>query len=232
MVLALALLATSGASAFSFEPIVQDFSPSGQGSVQTFRVTNTGAERIAVRVTVAGRVPDLDGKETMPAVGGLFAVYPERMVLEPGAVQAVRVQWRGPQKLEAEQCFRILAEQLPVDFGTEQRKETGAIKVLFRYVGAIYVVPAGSRADVVLESVRAVEERTALELVFWNRGTAHTILDNLELTIGDKVLGPEELPGIAGENLLPGLRRRFILPMGSELGPGDIHARFRFDPLR
>ena len=232
---ALLALGAGAASAFSFEPIVQDFAPSGQGSVQTFRVTNTGAERIAVRIQLAGRVPDIDGKELMPAVTGLFAVYPERVVLEPGAVQAVRVQWKGPAKPEVEQCFRILAEQLPVDFGTEQKKETGAIKVLFRYVGAIYVVPAGAKPDVVLETARAAVDATGrrgLELVFANRGTAHTILDNLELTIGDRVFGPTELPGISGENVLPGLKRRFFLSLDSELPQGDIHVAFRFDPLR
>jgi fimbrial chaperone protein len=225
----------AAAAAFSFEPIVQDFAPSGEGSVRTFRVTNTGAERIAVRIQIAGRVPDIDGKESMPAVPGLFAVYPERMLLEPGAAQAVRVQWKGPPTPAVEQCFRIIAEQMPVDFGTDQKKETGAIKVLYRYVGAIYVVPSGARPRVVLESVRSAVDasgKAGLELVFANRGTAHTMLDNLELTVAGRAFGPAELPGISGENVLPGFQRRFFLALDSAPPEGEVNAAFRFDPLR
>jgi fimbrial chaperone protein len=239
LVLGIAIAALSMAAgplaAFNLEPIVQDFAPSGDGAVQTFRVTNTGTERIAVRVQVVGRQPDVDGREAMPPLGGLFAVYPERMVLEPAAAQAVRVQWKGPAKLAVEQCFRILAEQLPVDFSTDQQRTGSAIKVLFRYVGAIYVVPAGAKPDVVLESARPAQDgagRQGLELVFANRGTAHTLLGDLEVTVGGRVLGPEELAGISGENVLPGLARRFFLPLDSGPVPEDAHVTFRYTPVR
>ncbi len=232
--IALVVLAAGRVAAFDFQPIVQDFAPSGAGAVQTFQVANTSAEKIAVRVQVVGRQPDIDGKEAMPSLDGLFAVYPERMVLGPSARQAVRVQWKGPAKISVEQCFRILAEQLPVDFPTGQDRTSSGIKVLFRYVGAIYIVPAQAKPDVVLESAKPATDaagRRGLQLVFMNKGTAHTLLTDLELTVGDQVFAPSDLAGINGENVLPGLERRFFLPFASTV-PEDIHVGFRFEPTR
>jgi fimbrial chaperone protein len=235
-------LVAANASAFTFEPIVQDFAPAGPGSIQSFLLTNTGTETIAVRIVMLTREMDLDGTEVNLPVDQLFTVYPSRIVLPANEQQAVRIQWKGPADPPVEQCYRILVEQLPVDFGTEQ-KQKNSIKVMFRYMGAIYVVPSGATPDVVMDSSRVTldpQGRDALELVFANRGRAHTLLGDLTITLTAngansavrRELGPDALVGVNGENLLPGTKRRFWLPLPADLPRDGIDVAFRFKAIR
>jgi len=239
----LPLLASAQAAfPFTFDPISRDFAPSGRDSIQSFRLANDGSEAIAVRIQMLTRDMDPDGKETNAPADPLFLVYPSRVVLEARSVQAVKVQWKGPSDLPVERCFRILVEQVPVEFGGE-KKPGGSIRVLFRYLGTVYVVPSGARPEVVLDSSRpALGEggRPGLELRFSNKGNAHAILADLQLTLSPRGpqasaprrLAPADLPGINGENLLPGTSRRFFLPLPADLASGDFDVAFHFEAVR
>jgi fimbrial chaperone protein len=235
-------LIVSPASAFSFEPITQEFAPSGSGSVQTFRLVNEAADSIAVRISMLSRQTDADGRESNEPADALFVVYPSRAVLGPGSVQAIRVQWKGPSNPKVEQCYRILVEQLPVDFGV-QEKQKGGIRVLFRYLGAVYIVPPGARPDVVLESAQPATDaagRPGLALVFANRGAAHAILNELSLTVAsqgtngreERTFGPQDLAGISGENLLPQTQRRFFLSLPDRPSVEGLDVSFSFEAIR
>jgi hypothetical protein len=74
--------------------------------------------------------------------------------------------------------------------------------------------------------------RTGLELVFANRGTAHVILADLSITVGSRTFYGKELAGITGENVLPGLARRFFLPLDPLPQPEDADVTFAFEALR
>jgi fimbrial chaperone protein len=239
---ALLSLAAGPAFAFTFDPIVQDFTSTGQGSVQSFRLANPGTETIAVRISMLTRRMDLDGKESNAPADQLFIVFPSRVTLEANAEQAVKIQWKGPAGTDVEQCFRILVEQLPVDFGGGQTQQ-GTIKVMFRYLGAAYILPKNVKPDVVLDSSRVAADpngRQALELVFSNRGNAHTILGDLRITVTAKnavptlkrVFGPDELAGINGENILPGAKRRFWLPLPADMPRDGLDVAFLFEAIR
>jgi fimbrial chaperone protein len=238
----LALAAALPASAFTFEPISQDFAPSGPGSVRSFRLENEGPDPVAVRVSVLTREVDAEGRESNAPADNLFVVYPSRAVLSPGSAQAVRVQWKGPADLKVELPYRILVEQLPVDFGSPQ-KQKGSIRVLFRYLGAAYIVPAGARPEVVVQSVTAAsdsEGRRGAAVVLSNRGSAHAILAELTLTVSggagsareEKTFGPEELPGLTGENVLAGTSRGRFLPLPEGFPMDDLHVAFSFEAAR
>lgn len=239
----LAALAASPVFAFTFSPISQDFSPTGAGSIQSFRLENEGPDPIAVRISMLTRDLDADCREVNAPADSLFVVYPSRAVLRAGSVQAIRVQWKGPTDLTTEKCYRILVEQLPVDFGS-QEKQKGSIRVLFRYLGAMYIVPPGARPDVVLESAMPAADadgRTGLLLVLANRGTAHAILSELTVTVTSgaasgaaqkRSFGPEELAGISGENLLPGTARRHFLALPEDFPRDDINVAFSFEAVR
>ncbi len=239
--LAVALLLSAGAAAypFGFEPITQDFAPAGPGTIQAFTLSNSGAETVAVRISMLTREMEPDGSEKREPADSLFLVYPSRAVLGPNSVQAVKVQWKGPSDIAVEQSYRILVEQVPVDFGGA-RKQGGSIKVMFRYVGAVYVVPRGAKQDVVLDSPAAAADaagRRGLTLVFHNRGTAHALLGDLRVIVSAKngtakrELAGEALSGISGENVLAGHSRRFFLPLPDELQGDEFDVAFRFEPL-
>ncbi len=239
----MALLLRSGALfAFGFEPISRDFEPSGPESVQTFRLENEGDKNIAIRLRILTRDMDEYGKETYGPADGKFLVYPSQVVLKPKAVQSVKVQWKGEAEPEREACFRILAEQVPVNFADDTASGS-RIQILFRYLGAIYVLPKGAEPDIVLESNRPAtgpSGEKGLELVFLNKGRAHAILGNLSvilsagnpseavtLTVPDRML-----KGITGENVLPEKRRRFFLAVPEPFSHDDTRVSFRFDPIR
>jgi fimbrial chaperone protein len=227
-------------SGFGFEPITQDFDPSGPGSVQTFTVTNPSTTTLAVRITALSRGMDIEGTETLLPAGQLFLVYPSRVVLTAESTQAVKIQWQGAQNISVEQSYRILVEQVPVD-SVDKENPGGSIKVLFRYLGAIYIVPKDAQPNIsiesVLPSVNAAGSR-GLELVFINKGTSHAILDKLVIIVSEKSgslkkeFSGEVLNGISGENMLAGLSRRFFLPLPDAFQGEDVDVQFHFTPIR
>ncbi len=218
--LAAALLAANAAAigAFTFEPMSAFLDPSGPGSVKTYRLRNTGADRVAVRVRILTRETGADGAEVNGAVPeGQFVVFPSRFVLEAGAVRALKVQWTGGSVAARERSFRIVAEQVPVEF---QEAPGSGINLLFRYVGALYVKPA----DAPPASIRAVSAQGAevsgkrgVLLRLRNDGGVHAVMLDVSLSLAwagaqATALPAEAVAAIEGENLLAGAERSFFIP--------------------
>jgi fimbrial chaperone protein len=228
---------------FSFEPISRDFAPSGPGSIQSFKLVNDDAEQIAVRIRILHREADEWGKERLTPADDLFTVYPSQIVVKPKSVQAVRIQWKGGADFDTERCFRILVEQLPVNFSDRRDAAGGNIRIMFRYLGALYILPPGAEPDIVLEAALPAEDAkgsTMLELAFRNRGKAHAILGELSLSLSDPAMPAAEplkldssrLAGISGENILPGRLRRFVLPVPEGYWKSGLNVVFAFEPVR
>jgi fimbrial chaperone protein len=229
-ILLLVLLVGTLASAFSISPMSVRFTPVGDGTIQSFKLTNSSDATIAIKVSIVSRTIALDGSETLKPADDLFVVYPSRIVLAANAIQVVKVQWKGPADVSIEQNFRIVAEQLPVDFDGQQPEN---IRILLRYMGTLYITPPNAAPNVVLDSVEPTSDGLAITL--YNKGGAHVLLNNLTITIkaGDssKSYSPEELKGFSGENMLAGLRRTFIVPLPPDLRGDSYAVTFKFDPL-
>jgi fimbrial chaperone protein len=233
------LVAVTAAQAFTLTPITMDFTPGGRGANQAFQVENPSNQTVAIQISMLTREMDLDGKEHNALSEDDFIVYPAQVLLKPKQVQTVRVKWVGPAKLEKELSYRILAEELPINLSKEQptSNNLGAyIKVIVRYLGSIYIVPPGAKADITLDSTAAETQKNGMRklvFVFHNRGTAHVLLSELKLTLqsdGKTVeLSGEDLKGVAGENLLAGNKRRFVVPWPTALPGGPVKASFGFD---
>ena len=235
---ALLLFASPAARAFTLTPIRMDFAPGGSGAEQSFHLENNSSNTVAVEVSMLIRQMDLDGKETNTPAEDDFLVYPPQVVLKPNQVQTVRVKWLGARKPEKELAYRILAEQLPVKMEKEKPGHS-RINVLLRYLGSVYIVPKGAKADVILESAARHADaagKPQIELIFLNQGTAHSLLSDLHLKVeaGDKTveLGPEALANIAGQNILAGQKRRIRLawPEGLPDGPLRVTCNFTRHP--
>jgi len=229
------------ASAFTFEPISRSFSPSGTNATQSFICTNTDNHDIAVKVSMVTRTMDEHGHETYSPASADFVVFPSQIVLKPNSSQVIRVQWRGPATLAVEQNFRIIAQQLPVDFG-QSVEQGGNIHILFQYLGSIYVTPADAKPDVVVQSTKAGVDshgKQGLLLTLRNNGTAHALLNELTLMVSGKAadgnevklsFGPAELGGINGENMLARSTRTFFLPVSGVLPEQDVHVELKYNP--
>ncbi len=217
---------------FSFSPISQTFTPSGRGSTHTFRLKNDGDSFIAIRIKLLTRSVAPDGKEKNEPADDLFTVYPKQVVVQPNSNQTVRIKWNGPTEIEKEQCYRVLVEQLPVQF-KEDAASGSNLKIMFRYFGALYITPEGASPDIIMEEYSVESDSSGspiLNFTLYNRGTRHSILNNLSLNIikeqssneGPYVIGPDQLKGITGENILPENRRTFSIPVPEGLKPEEI----------
>lgn len=241
---ALLVWAALPVSAFVLIPISLDFTPTGRGATQTFRLENDSSNSVAVQVSIVTRVMDLDGNETNQPADDDFTVYPPQAVVGPKQSQAVRVAYLGKRELKSEAAYRIIAEQMPVPL-TREQAAGGRINLVLRYLGTIYVVPKDAKPDVVLESVGAepaTDGSRKLVVVLHNRGNAHALIaqPKLHLNTGGAAasdataltLEGEALKGLTGENVLAGQRRRFRLAWPEKLAGESLTGRLEFSPHR
>jgi len=230
----LALLVLSfvaaGLSAFTLAPISITVAPSGPGSIATFRVKSEDAGRIAIKFSVMTRDSSPDGTETDNPAGDSFLVYPSRMVVEPGSQAVVKVQWRGPAKIDAERCFRFLAEQVPIDAGDQTNS---SIKVMFRYIASLYVGTPSFSPDLEVKVVGAKRDdgSTGYFVEITNEGTRHVVALNPTLTLdgGATVLSSADLGKLAGANYLPGHSLRVFVPKSGAMAGRTYDAKIDFE---
>ena len=166
IILSLLLTCALGAQAFSFEPITQDYSPSGKGSNHVFRASNNGTENVAVKITIKPRRLEPDGTEIQGEVSDLFMIYPKQLILKPNESRSIRVKWLGDPEPESELPFRIIAAQVPVSFSDVIQTEGGQITLTYRYEGNIYIVPPGAKPKIgIISMKRDLEIETVSESV-------------------------------------------------------------------
>lgn len=231
MIAGLLLLTTSPAAAFRLIPIEMEFEPTGRGATQIFRVENDTTNPIAIEIHITGRKMGPDGEDLPAEPSDEWIIFPEQLVLEPAQNQSVRVQWTGDAKPDRELAYRLVAEQLDVDIGQAPAQQGGKVKLLVQYKASIYVTPPGSKGilTVVGAGPHKLVDGTVMEVQVRNDGTAHKFLKDLTLTVsaGTKsvTIPTDRLGGMAGENLLPGVTRTFLLPWPAELPQGPITAK-------
>ena len=226
---------------FQLEPALVDFSPSGSLATQSFILKSTGDKPVAIQLSMAIREISLDGTETNVDADDQFLIYPPQLVIPPGEQQTVRVTWLGDPIPTKELAFRIIAEQVPVDLTEIKQTEGGktvSVKILFRYMGSVYIKPEGVASKLVLESASSQKDKAGadqLVLNVANQGTAHQLLQNIKVMVtassGKSVtLAGKQLEGVLNVNILADSKRRFILPWPKELPVGPVTATFDTNP--
>ena len=238
-ILFIILSAISPALAFKLEPISRVFEPAGAGATQSYEVINDSAEQIAVELSMAERKISLEGQETTESADDDFLVYPSQIVLPPQGVQSVRVTWLGNPNPEKELAYRIIAEQLPINLNNpeESQAETtsGAVKVMFRYIGSVYIRPKNAESKVVLNGItheKGTDGNDRLVITFDNQGTRRAVLSELNLNLTSQgsqlTLKPEQLEGVNNGVILAGNQRRFSIPWPQQLPIGEVTGTFTF----
>jgi fimbrial chaperone protein len=197
------------AQAFNFEPITQDYTPSGKGANHVFRVANPGTEKIAVKISIRPRSIEPDGTEIQGDESNQFMIYPRQMILNQNESRSIRIKWNGESNPPSELPFRIIAEQVPVSFAEVQPLEGGKITLTYRYEGNIYIVPPDAKPELSIKSIKRENEteiisetvyetegekqvekiiETKVEHEFLvleieNTGTRHTLLSKIEVKL-------------------------------------------------
>jgi fimbrial chaperone protein len=226
VVIALAL-ASGSTQAFTLTPMSVTFDPSGNGSAKSFRVENETSNRVDFQITMLTREMSEDGQETTQKATNLFTVFPPQGTVAPGQSQSVRVVWKGDQNPAEELCYRIEAVELPISRAPEKSK--AEIKVLLRYLGAVYVKPRNAKPKLQVTEFTRTETNT-YQMVVTNAGNAHQSLKEPVLTLTDTQgrtakVPPEQLGTVAGQNILGHHTRRFAVSLPPEFKDQSYQAQ-------
>jgi P pilus assembly chaperone PapD len=133
----------------------------------------------------------------------------------------------------------VVAEQLPIPNpdGKKEKQETSQsnIKVLLRYMGALYVSQKNFKFNVNVKPLGFSEKMHKLKLEVDNQGKLHKVIKNVTLKLkqGKKTItlsGEKELLGMFGENVLAQSKRYFYIPWPKQLSKkGNVTAEFSFN---
>lgn len=202
--------------AFTFMPMSISISPSGAQSIASFRLTNDAAQQIAISIKAMTRSIDENGNEINEPADKDFTIFPTRVVVQPNSFQNIKVQYKGNAKLTKEVAYRIIAEQVPIDFVQPQ---SSGVKVLFRYIAALYVAPSNVKEMLSVSKVEYAEQdgKKGFLVTLTNSGTRHALINDPVLKIGggpsvSVTLTEDQVKAIQGQNLLAGNVRHFFIP--------------------
>jgi fimbrial chaperone protein len=202
--------------AFTFMPMSISISPSGAQSIASFRLTNDAAQQIAISIKAMTRSIDENGNEINEPADKDFTIFPTRVVVQPNSFQNIKVQYKGNSKLTKEVAYRIIAEQVPIDFVQPQ---SSGVKVLFRYIAALYVAPSNVKEMLSVSKVEYAEQdgKKGFLVTLTNSGTRPALINDPVLKIGggpsvSVTLTEDQVKAIQGQNLLAGNVRHFFIP--------------------
>jgi fimbrial chaperone protein len=193
-------------ASFEFSPINMELTTSGASSVKLVKVKNKINKPVAVKIRVSQRIQNLDGTESRPETDEI-KIFPFQVMLKPGESRIVKVSWVGEKDLLSEKSFRILAEQVPVEFAPE-KAPVNNINILTNYSGTIYVF---SKADLlpVVTALSLEKKSNQFLLHLKNSGTKRKLLRKVGLEITCKqekdkkhILPKQSLGEIEGHNIL------------------------------
>jgi fimbrial chaperone protein len=220
--------------ALKFYPMSITFSPV-RGENKLIFVENDSKDPIAIQITVAKREMNLSGEEQHPVTSD-FKLFPSQLILKAGQKRAIRLALSQIESTKDEIPYRIIVEQLPIKL-KKKKKQGASIKVLFRYIGSLYVTPSESKSDVGVTMTVVDPDQKHLRIRLENRGGRHQILKKLKLMIisGKErlQLTGEQLKGISGENILAKKQREFklLLPFPHQLDLSKpLQAKIDFAP--
>lgn len=219
-------------SAFKLQPISMDFKDEGKESVKFFTAKNTDSDKIALKVEIYIRDMDVNGKDILTKTEEDFFIYPKQFILKGNSEQRIRVQYQGGKTDTIEKSYRIIVDQVPIEFDNNTNK--GGLNILYRYIGSIYILPEKITQNVTIISSKKTDSKLLLNLE--NSGNSHVILQDLHITLSDKsnsiVLKPEDLIGLNGTNILTGKIREFITDWPDSITESDFIATIEYEAAR
>lgn len=200
--LIISLLVCSSAWGFRLTPMSDTLELSQKKKFINFQIENGSTESLPVQLTVKLRKMNEAGEDVLEDTKEI-SIYPDQIIVPGEQKRSIKVAWLGGD-LKDEKAFRIIAEQLPLELNKTKSK-TG-IKMLLKYVAALYVNPKDTEAKVSCEVVKGE---------FWckNSGNKHRILNFKSIDIDKVSISQDELKRINGENILPGVQRKIKLSL-------------------
>jgi fimbrial chaperone protein len=240
-------------ASFSISPQIITLEPTGRKSEQWLIIRHMGDmdSPMAIELRIVKRELDISGRvfHATDDTDENFVLYPAQMILFPGEVQTVYVQWAGDPALGKEIEYSLIAEEVPIKLnpaGNNHEKKDNVrleVRTLVRYEGLIVVRPSKVAPDIVVESANVeIDEagKPHLIVVVYNRGSARQKLGGMSLTVTpveggnalvDKaVTFKPQLPrGSTTHSLYAGYRRRCDLPWPESIRVGPVQVFVTFE---
>ncbi len=195
--------------AFKFSPMSLTIEDKGRNKTSLLYVENDSKSPIAIQISMAKRVMDENGDEKHPEVEDDFLIYPPQLILKAKQKRSIKLTWLGKNNLKQEKAYRVIVEQLPIE--VDSKKKKSGIKVLLRYIGAVYVNPGKTKSMLKVSKVKL--ENKKLNVWVKNEGTKHQVLKELKLILSQNkkkvMIDTKSLQNFAGENVLANHTRRF-----------------------
>jgi fimbrial chaperone protein len=198
--------------AFKFSPMSTSIGIAPSKNSTLFYLENDSDQPIAVTASLLKREMDVDGVEANKKIDGELMVYPSQLIIPPNEKRSVKVTWVGKTPPTAELAYRLVAEQLPIELD-KNKKQKASIKVLLRYVAALYVQAEDYNSDVSLKKIDIDDKN--ISFLISNTGKKHQVLANMSMKVSGKKeieLTSEDLKGMTGENVLGTSERIFHFP--------------------
>lgn len=203
--------------AFKFSPMSTSINLKDKKNSTLFYLENDSDQPIAVTATILKREMNAEGVESNQKIEGELTAYPSQLIIPANEKRSVKVTWVGKNIPTAEQAYRLVAEQLPIELDKD-KKQKASIKVLLRYVAALYVEAEDYSSEVFFKKLEVNDKDVSFLLE--NSGKKHQVLSNLELKISGKKnieLNNDDLKGMSGENILAKSERVFHFPKTGKL---------------
>lgn len=198
--------------AFKFSPMSATLNYKPNENTSLFYLENDSTLPIAIQISIATRTMDINGIEKNIDVKNDFDFYPSQVIIPANEKRSVKVTYLGKTRPQNEIAYRLIAEQLPIDL-EKSKKNKKSIKVLLRYVAALYVSDDDFKSDIEVKSILVTDKNVSVTLD--NKGTKHQVLSDLKLNfLNDKLkkeimITQEDLKGASGENILAKSERIF-----------------------
>lgn len=192
--------------AFKLEPMSSTIDLTSGEVHANFTIENDTTLPLPIQIQLHQRAMNEEGNDILTPVTDLKA-FPDQLIIPPEQKRSIRVMWSGDKaKLNSELSYRFIAEQLPVNL--EKKNSTTGIKMLLKYVAALYVTPKSAEAKIKCDFLQEALSCT-------NSGNKHQILNFKKIKLEGKnisySLQNEELKKISGENVLANSKRTFKL---------------------
>lgn len=210
------------ALAYQVQPISVSLEATGRNSSRDVKIINGGSAPVAIQISMVSRQQNIDGSDRTQAAGSKFVVYPENMVIKPKSAQSVRIQWLGNPHVATEESYRFIIKQVPVKLRYANEAKN-SLDFHLTMEGALYIRPENAKSDIIVSSSNIQGKQ--LDIVFSNKGTSHSLLKNIILTLrqGSRTvnLRGKQIYQIEGKNVLAGARRRFSIPLPAGIQAGQ-----------
>lgn len=221
-ILILSVFYSLNSYAFKFSPMSTTIGVKENTNSTLFYLENDSDQPIAVTATLLKREMNLEGVESNSKIGEELTIYPSQLIIPANEKRSVKVTWIGKNLPKTELSYRLVAEQLPIDIEKDKKKKA-SIKVLLRYVAALYINAEDYASEVSFKKLEVTDKQVSFTI--GNIGKAHQVLSNLELKVLGKktlVFNGEELKNMTGENVLAESERVFHFPRNGKFK--DIQA--------